>query len=176
MARPRLTGVSAALALLLAGCAVPDAVQDTGPGTKAGFPAAEFAWSAQPGTASVDGTASIRTPEGDLHTCAGHDVVLSPRTDYTLALLTASRAREDPWQPVEWHSEYERFRRKARCKGAGTFRFVSLPPGRWFVLAPVFWETSAGRYNVYQGAYLHGEVETGTGGTTRVILTAANRF
>lgn len=164
--------------LLVGGC------QATGPSSEArapvasdiGFPIADFAWSAQPGTAAIDGSASLSGPDGTRQTCAGLEVVLSPKTAYTDALIARSRSRADIWQEVRWHADYDRFRRKTVCAGNGSFSFESLPEGTWYVLVPVFWETSADRMSVYRGSYLHKEVSARAGARAKVSLGDHDRF
>lgn len=163
--------------LVLAGCQSSRTDAARGPvSTPAAFPAAEFTWSVQPGQGAIEGRATLHPGGKDVHTCAGHEVILSPKTPYTTALVARSRSRADAWEPVRWDPEYDRYRRKATCSSTGIFRFDNLPAGEWYVLAPVFWQATVSRRTVYEGAYLHGEVATTAATTATVNLSDSDRF
>jgi len=156
----------AAAAAVLAGCET----LPMGPAAPAGpaaFRADDFAWSSAPGRAGIEGRVDYRR-DGQAFSCTG-SVALTPDTPYTRArfrtlygstdraalpeAVVRARTVSDP------NADYRSFVRSATCRD-GTFDFVGLPAGGWFIIAPV----SAGGDRVV----LMRHVETRTG---RIAVT-----
>lgn len=108
------------------------------------FSAEDFAWSARPGRASIDGRiAYIR--EGAAYACTG-SVALTPDTPYTRArfqtLYGSTERAEVPEAVVrartvpDPNADYRGFVRSSTCRD-GRFAFDGLPDGAWYVIAPV---------------------------------------
>lgn len=110
----------------------------------AAFSLDDFAWSAQPGTASIEGRIDFRR-DGRAYACTG-SVGLTPDTPYTRARFQAlygSTERAAVPQAVvrartvaDAGADYRSFVRSEPCRD-GRFRFSNLPDGGWFVIAPV---------------------------------------
>ena len=134
----------AAVAASLAACeTVSPGGYGPGPSSSA-FRADDFAWSARPGRASIDGRVVYRR-EGQAFACTG-SVALTPDTPYTRArfqtlygstdraalpeAVVRARTVADP------NADYRSFVRQETCQD-NRFQFSSLPDGNWFVIAPV---------------------------------------
>lgn len=121
------------LAALLAGCAsTPHEPVEL----KNKFSEAEHAAYFTQGDHVVSGQAFLRQKGGGVVTCAGSPVFLVPATpffDEALVNLYAGKmpsALNMPQQPIVW---------KRQCDAQGNFKFVGVPPGRWYVLTEVSW-------------------------------------
>ena len=138
----------AAVAASLAACeTVPSGgfgpMSGSGPSSSA-FRAEDFAWSARPGRASIDGRVDYRR-EGQVFNCTG-SVALTPDTPYTRArfqtlygsttraaipeAIVRARTVADP------NADYRSFVRQTSCEN-NRFQFDNLPDGNWFVISPV---------------------------------------
>ena len=140
-----LTTCILAAGALLGGCA---SVDSPGPGpvgpASSAFDIGDFGWSAQPGTASIEGQVRF-SQEGRAFTCTG-SAGLTPETPYTRArfqqlygstegaavpeAVVRARTVADP------NADYRTFVRSTPCTG-GSFRFAELPDGSWFVIVRV---------------------------------------
>lgn len=140
----RIAAVSALGAAALAACAptpAPGPIMGGG-GLSSSFSAADFAWSAQAGSAAIEGRAAY----GPGYSCAG-SVGLTPETPYTRhrflnlygsldrAALPASEVRAR--SVGEASADYRGYVRDTTCDAQGRFRFDDLPQGGWFIIAPV---------------------------------------
>lgn len=138
----------AALAASLAACETV-APGGYGPGyaprpSSSAFRADDFAWSARPGRASIDGRVVYRR-EGQAYACTG-SVALTPDTPYTRARFQALYGSTDraaiPEAVVrartvaDPNADYRSFVRQETCQD-NRFQFSGLPDGNWFVIAPV---------------------------------------
>ena len=109
------------------------------------FDATAFAWSTMAGTNEINGQVAY-VGGARSWTCAG-SVGLTPETPWTrqrFQTLYASTERAAvPAAVVRARSvsdasaDYQTFVRSTTCDGAGRFSFNDLPPGSWFVIAPV---------------------------------------
>lgn len=134
-------------AAVLAACAPTPAPAPIGPagGISSSFSAADFAWSAQPGAAAVEGRVAY-SQDGQAYGCAG-SVGLIPETPYTrhrfLRLYESLDRAAVPAGVVrsrsggEASADYRAYERSTTCDAQGRFRFDGLPQGGWFVIAPV---------------------------------------
>ncbi len=138
----RTAMLSIAAVATLAACApAPGPGMITGP---APFVPSDFAWSAQSGSASIDGRIAFRM-DGQAFACTG-SVGLTPDTPYTRQrfqtlygstdsaavpeAVVRARTVADP------NADYRSFVRSTTCQD-GRFRFEGLPDGGWFIIAPV---------------------------------------
>lgn len=127
--------------LALTACATAPISGAAGPAV---FNADDFAWSARPGQASIEGRVAF-IQDGRAFACAGN-VGLIPDTRYTRAridrLYGASDRAAVPAAVVrarsagEQGADYRSFERAEPCAG-DAFRFSDLPDGGWFLIAPV---------------------------------------
>lgn len=142
----RLAGpaaTAAALVAVLAACAPVPAVAPAGPPSSA-FRIDDFQWSAQPGTASIEGRIDYQR-EGRAYACTG-SVGLTPDTPYTRARFQALYGSTDraalPEAVVrartvaDPNADYRAFVRSGTCTD-NRFAITGLPDGAWFVIAPV---------------------------------------
>lgn len=140
-----LTASSLAAGALLSACASVDSpgAMPVGPASSA-FSAADFAWSAQPGQASIEGQVNYRQG-GRAYACTG-SAGLTPETPYTRARFQTLYGSTDgaaiPEAVVrartvaDSNADYRSFVRSTPCTG-GSFRFAGLPDGGWFVIVRV---------------------------------------
>lgn len=143
-ARPVLSLIALAGAVL-AGCGtVPSGGFGGGGPRPAAFNAEDFAWSAQSGRAAIDGRVAY-SRDGQTFACTG-SVGLTPDTPYTRArfqnlygstdraaipeAIVRARTVPDP------NADYRSFVRSETCQN-GRFSFTDLPAGGWFLIAPV---------------------------------------
>lgn len=138
--RTALLSLSAVAAL--AACApAPGPAMISGAAT---FSAADFEWSAQEGSASIDGRVAFRL-DGQALSCTG-SVGLTPDTPYTRqrfqTLYGSTESAALPEAVVrartvaDPNADYRSFVRSTTCQN-GRFRFDRLPDGGWFIIAPV---------------------------------------
>ena len=103
----------------------------------------DFAWSQNPGSASIQGAVTYR--EGPVRfSCDGRDVILTPETPWSrrrMDLLYGSTlSAAAPVEEVRKRTQaapsgdYARFVRKTTCDASNHFTFSALPPGAWFVI------------------------------------------
>lgn len=151
---------------VLAGCETLPSGSPASAGPAA-FRADDFAWSTATGRAAIEGRVDYRR-DGQVFACTG-SVALTPDTPYTRARFrtlygatdraalpeAVVRARTVP----DPNADYRTYVRSATCRD-GTFDFVGLPAGGWFIITPV----SAGGDRVV----LMRRVETRTG---RIAVT-----
>lgn len=135
----------AAMAASLAACeTVSPGGYGSGPGpSSSAFRAEDFAWSAQPGRASIAGRVEYRR-DGRAFTCSS--VALTPDTPYTRArfqTLYGSTTRAAIPEAVvrartvaDPNADYRSFVRQTSCEN-NRFQFDDLPDGNWFVITPV---------------------------------------
>lgn len=139
-----LTSVAAALALTgLSACA--SMAPPPAGSTALVFSAADFAWSAVPGTSGIDARVAYRA-EGRSWRCAG-SVGLTPETPWTrqrfLTLYGSTERAALPAAVVRARSvseasdDYRAYVRNTTCDEAGRLNFSQLPDGAWFLIAPV---------------------------------------
>lgn len=167
---PVRTLLIASAALAAAGLSACGSTPAPGP-TVAVFDATAFAWSTVPGEASINGQVAY-AGGGRRWACAG-SVGLTPETPWTrqrFQTLYASTERAAVPAAVvrarsvaEASADYQTFVRSTTCDGAGRFSFDGLPPGSWFVIAPV---TLDGQDPVV----LMRRIETRPGSATTVTL------
>jgi len=171
---------STALAIAVvfaAGCAVPappaPPAQMSSP-----FNAADVAWSAAPGTATVEGRAAIAAG-GVSHTCAGSEAQLVPAGTYAsemMRMVFGNDARgyvtlaSSPRYPASIAPDFSRTIRRVGCDADGRFRFAGVPAGRWYVFSNVIWASAGGEGGAPQGGALMQRVEVAEGARANVLL------
>lgn len=103
----------------------------------------DFAWSAVPGRASIQGIMTYKAGKVR-YTCQGSDVILTPETPWSRRRMTVLygsavsaavpvstvRART----PSAPSGDYASFVRKATCDASSRFSFAGLADGGWYVI------------------------------------------
>jgi len=161
--------VFAAAALALAGC-----VQNTVE-MQNSFDPNEGRYILQSGSGSIEGQAFMRQAGGDVVTCAGEDVSLTPVTPYFQERIQiiygsptgGSRTTVIGDVPPDHASGSLALRKMTKCDASGNFQFTNLAPGSYFVSTQVVWMAS--QYNT-QGGVLAQRVEVAPGQRVRTIL------
>lgn len=169
----RAAAVAVLGAAALAACApmpAPGPAAGAG-GLSSSFNVADFDWSAQSGSAAVEGRVAYRG-DGQDYACVG-SVGLIPETPYTRhRFLTLYQSLDRAAVPAgvvrsrsggEASSDYRAYERSTTCDAQGRFRFEGLPAGGWFVIAPV-------RAGSGEPVAVMRRIQTAPGGTVRVTL------
>jgi len=136
-----ITGLTVSV---LAACAPVPTPRPVATASSSAFSADDFAWSTQPGQASIEGRVDFNL-RGQTYGCTG-SVGLTPDTPYTRArfatLYGSTNRAAIPASVVRQRTvadpdaDYRGFVRSIPCTD-GQFRFDGLPAGSWFLIAPV---------------------------------------
>ena len=111
------------------------------------FRPSDFAWSLGIGTNAIVGEIDYHPSSGEVWTCAGQSVGLTPETPYSaermrimygssvraIERVGAVRARG----AARPGADYSQFARSVTCDGRSAFAFRNLPDGAFFVLARI---------------------------------------
>lgn len=167
------------VAVALASCApMPGSVTTVVPLTTKYDPA-ETAWYRQGGTASITGSALLRTRGGDAKTCAGLPVSLVPRSTYADERMSRLFGSTDhgfepvysPERLAGTDPDYEAGIQRSICDAQGSFAFEHLAAGTYYVTAKVVWEAPTTYGLSPQGGVVMLKVVLASGETRRVVLT-----
>ena len=134
------------------------------------FNPAEVAWAAAPGTASIHGQAFMKTRGGDVKTCAGEKIQLTPESGYTREIYQRSLLGPIPGL-ANADSRARILTHNTVCDAQGNFNFKGLPAGSWFLNASVHWEVPFGQGLIQQGAWIQQSVTTQAGEQAEVIVS-----
>jgi len=164
MKRLGLFGVSIGLAVLgIAGCATPYQPQQI-------FNMFEFFPYQTKGTATIRGSAFLKTRGGEVRLGAGNEVELVPLVPYIEERLQVGTIRGVPLPPRD--SRVDAFSRKTIADAQGNFEFTGLPAGRYVLYCAIVWEVPFGSYTTQQtGGTAYAVVTVKEGETAKVIVT-----
>lgn len=125
------------------------------------------------GNNTVSGQAFMKTRGGDVKTCAGEDVFLSPVTTYSSQFfnLEVMGKREqfqslDPEDPRVWN-----YIKKVKADASGRFTFYDVAPGEYFLYTLVRWEAPTGYGLSLQGGFLGSRIVVQDGQRSENILS-----
>lgn len=155
--------LSIALVAALAGCGLRRVENVQTP-----YVASEYLPYAQPGTARIAGGVAERVLAGQVMTCAGRDVMLTPATSYGRAAIDILKAGKRPGAGASGDSRalMDSTTKRSSCDAQGKFAFDRLAAGTWILLVSLSapdddWET---------GAMIR-EITVAAGETVTVALT-----
>lgn len=169
--------VFVALLLLLAACAPPPIT------VTATYNPDEAAFSRQTGSRTVSGQAFLRQAGGNVVTCAGEEVFLTPSTNYARERIAALYGNlSSGYNPItggrrvttqdQFYTQYRSDSRKTNCDAQGNFLFRDVPPGDYFLLTTVRWIVPRNEYITNQeGGGLMKAVSVRGTDVTNLILT-----
>ncbi len=131
-----------------------------------------------PGKNTIQGNAFMRLTGGDVVTCAGSDVGLTPATAYATERMKALYGNDSSgFRPDKGRSplkfapdsqEYYQLTKKTVCDSQGIFTFENIADGDFYVFTKVTW--NVGGY-IPQGGTLMQKVHVANGQTKKIILS-----
>jgi hypothetical protein len=162
-------------AVLAAGCSTPmpsASTQMTVP-----FDAGEVAWSRDPGTATVEGSAAMAAPGGARQTCAGGEAQLVPAGAYSAQMMRIVFGNDirgfvplaSARYPANIAADFGKTVRRIGCDAEGRFRFDNVPAGRWYVFSNVVFGPPSGDAGPQGGALMRG-IDVAEGTRVNVLL------
>ncbi len=174
---------------LLAACANDTTVHEVvTPSVGVPYTDAEFAWSAAPGTNALEADTLLRTPRGNVKTCAGLTAQLLPRTPYGTALIALIFTNDDadfsPGAIAERKLEsappgVTRYWRRAQCNGEGHFAFAHLPDGDYYAITNVTWDApsilSGTVLPPVEGGVLMQRIHLAGGETKHIVMSGTSK-
>jgi hypothetical protein len=144
------------------------------------FKAEEVEWAKKGGTASVSGSALLRTVGGDIKTCAAQRVSLTPVSAYATAIasITFQDESKDGFAEVtaipnfaDFDPAYIETIRVEHCDAQGNFLFEDVAPGSYYLTAEVTWGIPHGYMTFPEGGALFAPVTVKDGEKKRVMLS-----
>lgn len=159
---------TAALAMTLVGCAAPVQVRPD-PVPRPAFPVAEYEALPKTGTATITGQAFLKTRGGDVKVGAGEPIWVFPVTSYsTFSYEKKYQQGLEIGAADPRHSEYSR---ELISDASGRFTFRDLPPGDYYVIGRVKWQSPLQGQLIENGGSIIKRVTVKNGEVAEVMLT-----
>lgn len=124
------------ISLLMVACASPPTIVP-----RIEFDHAEFEALPKSGTATVVGRAYIRTGDGQIYVPAQAHIRLNPKTSYSKQWYEVNYLQKRPIADAD--PRYLAHVRKVQPDGNGLFTFHDVPPGKYYLSAPIYWTEQA---------------------------------
>ncbi|MCP3926574.1 MAG: carboxypeptidase regulatory-like domain-containing protein [Desulfobacterales bacterium] len=123
------------------------------------------------GTGIVRGQAFMKTRGGDVKLAAGNKIILNPVTSCSNQWYQLSYLQNKPLTKPD--PRYVNFSIETIADADGKFEFTSVPPGEYYLVAPVFWEAATGYQGALrrQGGYLAKKIKVKNNKEYKYILT-----
>lgn len=159
--------------LLLAGCQTPTSPTfSTVP--RLPWPEAEYARLEKAGRNEVSGQAFLKTRGGDVKTCAGEKVTLSPVTTHSTQFFDiVVMGRHERFQELGGTADPRIFEylKQTTADASGRFRLYDVPPGEYYLYTVVTWEAPTGTGLQRQGGWVGMRVTVKDGERNEFVLT-----
>lgn len=159
--------------LLLASCgATPELIEPSVP-----FNAKAASIINKKGSANIEGQAFLKRRDGQVVTCAGEKVYLTPATEYAEERFRGIYGNENGgYRPAIKGGysnasvpEYYELARETSCDAEGDFTFNSIANGEYYVSTSVLWRISD---YYYEGGNLSKKITIKNGRSQKLILTS----
>lgn len=166
--------------MMVSGCATGGPASTRGPqSVGVAFEPEAVQWASAKGSNKILGNALLRTRGGEVRTCAGYKVYLSPAVAYSAARMRLIYGSDQQgYRPAQRNpnlearpAAYEALIRQTVCDAQGNFQFEELPDGEYFVTTDVIWEVPGRYVTSAQGGGLMLKVAVKGGQTIRPVLT-----
>jgi hypothetical protein len=135
------------------------------------FPNSEYVNLVSNGTGTVKGQAFLKTRGGDVKTAAGNEVILNSVTSYSTQWFEKSYKGGNVL--AEPDQRYLDSIISTIADADGRFEFEDVPPGKYYLVSSVTWETPTG-YNGglrVQGGYIAEIISVKNDIVVNIILT-----
>jgi len=131
------------------------------------------------GPHTISGQSFLRQVNGEIRTCAGYQVSLTPVTTYAAERMRIIYGSDSSGyrdlgflkrqEPATTDLDYMRYARATLCDAAGNFEFTKVADGSYYVITAVVWGTGQ-PYTPPQGGYMLRRVTAGPS-STKLIIT-----
>ena len=116
----------------------------------------------------------MKTRGGDVKTCAGEQVMLSPVTSYSTQFFNMEvLGKREALQRLggDADSRIYSYLKQTTGDASGRFTFYDVPPGEYYIYTVVRWEAPTGRGMTQQGGWLGQQITVADGRKNEFILS-----
>jgi hypothetical protein len=142
------------LLLLVSGCSQQQSYRyEVAREPRVAWPVSEYEELNKTGSNIISGQGFLKTVGGDVKTCAGNKVLLSPVTSYSKQFTDAIIYKKHGkgsivLEPETPDRRIYSFLKETRADADGRFKFYDVPDGRYYLYTTVTWSAASG----YQGS------------------------